>query len=64
MSAIVQKHATYQDVLDLPENMVGEILNGKLETHPRPAPKYLLAASSLGSELIPPFQKGRGELGG
>ncbi len=64
MSTIVQKRATYQDILDLPENIVGEILNGQLETHPRPAPKHLLAASSVGEELTGPFQKSRGGPGG
>jgi hypothetical protein len=41
------KQASYQDILDLPENIIGEIINGHLETHPRPAPKPALAASSL-----------------
>jgi Uma2 family endonuclease len=55
--------ATYQDILDLPENVVGEIINGYLETHPRPAPKHALAAGSIGDELVSPFQKGRGRGG-
>lgn len=64
MSNLALKLATYQDILDLPENIVGEILNGQLETHPRPAPKHALAASSLGGELSYPFQRGRGGSGG
>jgi len=58
------KLATYQDIIDLPEHIVGEIINGHLETHPRPAPKHAVAASSLGDELLSPFQKGRGGPGG
>ena len=58
------KQATYQDIIDLPENIVGEIINGQLETHPRSAPKHALAAGSLGAELVSPFQKGRGGPGG
>ncbi len=58
------KPANYQDIIDLPENMVGEILNGQLETHPRPAPKHALASSSVGDELVSPFQKGKGGPGG
>jgi len=58
------KEATYYDLFDLPDHLVGEILNGQLETHPRPAPKHALAASSLGDELLSPFQKGRGGPGG
>lgn len=38
MSYMVGKQTTYQDILDLPENMIGEIINGQLETHPRHAP--------------------------
>lgn len=64
MSNLALKFATYEDILALPENMVGEILNGQLETHPRPAPKHAFAASSLGGELFSPFQRGRGNLGG
>lgn len=56
---MVIKQATYQDIIDLLEYIVGEIINGILETHPRSAPKLALAADSLGDELIPPFQKGR-----
>ncbi|NOT10220.1 MAG: Uma2 family endonuclease [Methylococcaceae bacterium] len=58
------KLATYQDIIDLPENMVGELINGYLETHPRPAPKHAVASSSIGAELVSPFQKGRGGPGG
>lgn len=58
------KLATYQDIIDLPENIVGEIINGQLETHPRPAPKHAAASSSIGAELVPPFQKGRNGPGG
>lgn len=62
--AYKEEIATYEDILALPENIVGEILNGQLEAHPRPAPKHALAASSIGDELVSPFQKGRGGSGG
>ena len=64
MSVVMQKRATYQDILDLPENMIGEILNGRLETQPRPAPKHAYASSSVGIELGNPFQRGSGGPGG
>jgi Uma2 family endonuclease len=64
MSNLAIKQATYQDIIDLPENRVGEIINGQLEAHPRPAPKHAVASSSLGAELVSPFQKGRGGPGG
>lgn len=53
------KAASYEDLWDLPEHQVGEILYGTLYVQPRPAPKHALAASSIGDELLSPFQKGR-----
>lgn len=64
MTDLAEKPASYQEIIDLPENMVGEIINGHLKTHPRPVPKHTLAASSIGDELVSPFQKGRGGPGG
>jgi len=56
--------ATYEDLFALPENVVGEIVGGRLITHPRPAPKHALAYSALGLELGNPFHRGRGGPGG
>lgn len=56
--------ATYQDVLDAPEGMVAEIVEGALHLHPRPASRHALASSHLGDELVSPFSKGRGGPGG
>ncbi|MDG4598068.1 MAG: Uma2 family endonuclease [Candidatus Contendobacter sp.] len=64
MSATARKFATYEDLFDLPDNVVGEIIHGQLITHPRPAPKHAVASSSIGDELISPFHKGRGGPGG
>jgi len=58
------KPASYEDILALPENKVGEIADGELFVSPRPAPRHSLAASSLGGDLIGPFSKGRGGPGG
>lgn len=57
-------NATYQDILDAPENMVAEIIHGTLYTHPRPAPKHSFSGSELGYELIGPFSRGKGGPGG
>jgi Uma2 family endonuclease len=54
----------YQELLDLPENMHGEIIDGELHTQPRPAPKHALASSYLGSDLVGPYGKGVGGPGG
>lgn len=56
--------ATYEDILRLPENMVGEIVNGELVVSPRPGPRHALASSSLGIEIGGPFSRGRGGPGG
>jgi Uma2 family endonuclease len=59
-----KSRATYADVLAAPEHLVAELVAGELVTHPRPSPRHGLAASSLGEELMGPFQKGRGGPGG
>jgi len=63
MGAVTAKPATYADIEALPPNVVGEILFGRLVTHPWLAPKRAFASSSLGIELSGPFQKGRGDPG-
>lgn len=60
----VKKPATYEDLLALPETMVGELVAGELLAAPRPAVRHALVASALGGELILPFQRGRGGPGG
>ena len=40
--------AVYEDFFDLPEHVVGEIMSGRLLTHPRPAPRQARVRSSLG----------------
>ena len=64
MGEAARRLATYEDLLAVPRNMVAEILNGQLVTHPRPAPRHARASSSLGDELMSPFDKGRGGPGG
>jgi Putative restriction endonuclease len=58
------KHATYADIEALPPNVVGEILFGSLQTHPRPAPRHAAAASRMGGILSGPFDFGNGGPGG
>ena len=43
MNNTAAKPATYEDILGLPEHIIGEIINGRIESHPRPAPKHALA---------------------
>jgi hypothetical protein len=64
MAESAERLATSEDLVQVPPHLVAEILAGKLVTHPRPAPRLALAGSSLGGELLGPFQKGRGGPGG
>lgn len=56
MSKPADRIATYDDLVNVPDNMVGEILSGSLVTHPRPSPKHSLAASAIGALLFTNFQ--------
>lgn len=64
MGLPARRIATYADLEDLPENVVGEILASELYVSPRPAAPHAVAGSSLVNELSSPFQKGRGGPGG
>jgi Uma2 family endonuclease len=56
--------AIYEDLLSLPENVVGEIVGGELYASPRPAFPHAKISSVLGMDLGEPFQRGRGGPGG
>jgi Uma2 family endonuclease len=64
MNEPARRIATYQDIVDLPENLVGEILYGELHTHPRPAPRHARAYSSLGGRLGGTYDWGQEGPGG
>lgn len=56
--------ATYEDLLEVPDILVAEIIDGELHVTPRPAPKHADAGSGLGGALRGPFDRGRGGPGG
>lgn len=58
------KRATYDDVLNAPENKVAEILDGELFLSPRPAPRHAVAASEIGMAIGSPYHRGAGGPGG
>ncbi len=64
MGAPAHRPATYADLEAVPEHLVAEIIDGVLETHPRPRPRHAAAAVRLSSELDRPFSRGRGGPGG
>ncbi len=59
-----KKKATYNDLHSIPENMVGEIIDGELFVTPRPSARHTHASSIVGAEVCPPYQLGRGGPGG
>ncbi len=61
---VKQRRATYADLERLPENMVGQIIDGELIATPRPASPHALAASVLHGDLSAPFHRGQGGPGG
>jgi Uma2 family endonuclease len=58
------RRATYQDVLDAPENTVAELIEGELVLSPRPAKQHAFVQSELLGLLFPPFRRGLGGPGG
>lgn len=64
MAEPARKRATYDELLALPSNIVGQLVFGVLHTHARPAPKHARASTALGEDLGGPFNRGRGGPGG
>ena len=60
MGNTAKRRATHEDLLALPENLVGEIINGNLVTSPRPGSQHASATTNLASELVGPFRFGKG----
>jgi Uma2 family endonuclease len=54
----------YEQLEALPEGLTGEILNGQLHAHPRPAIRHIRVGSSLGGDIYRGFDKGDGGPGG
>src|SRR5438552_16281854 len=48
-----RRRATYQDVVEAPEHLVAELIDGELITSPRPASPHALAASAMSMDLSP-----------
>lgn len=59
------KPATYADLVALPDNVKGEILNGVLYTQPKPRPRHMRIAGAAFVDLTMRFDRtGRGGPGG
>lgn len=55
-----KKTATYADLVALPENVTGQIIDRDLYATPRPAPRHLVAEGALQALLGGPFLFGSG----
>ena len=64
MTSPGRKRATYQDVIDSPEHMIAEIVDGELYQTSRPGIPHTVAASRLIGLLDAPFSRGGGGPGG
>lgn len=64
MATTAKKLATYEDLLALPEHVVGEIVGGDLHVSPRPSLPHARATVGIVSDLSGPFDRGRGGPGG
>ncbi|MRG94411.1 Uma2 family endonuclease [Polyangium spumosum] len=58
MSEGARIRATYEDLLSLPPNVKGEILDGVLYTQPKPRFRHMRTATILGGNLSSPFDSG------
>ena len=58
------KYGLYDQLMDLPETLTGEILNGQLHAQPRPSPKHLHATSRLDRTIGRGYGDGDGGPGG
>ncbi len=63
-AALLGRSATYRDLCEVPDHLTAEILDGDLWVSPKPVPRHSHVIVTLGAELVPPFQHGRGGPGG
>ena len=60
----LDRPATYEDLMKVPDTMVAEIVGDELYANPRPALPHAHVSSSLGTLLGGPYFHGRGGPGG
>ena len=64
MGDTAKRRATYEDLVDVPDHLVAEIINGALVTSPRPGSPHARAATKLTTRLGRPFDDGEDGPGG
>ncbi len=60
MNLPAERLASYEDLIDPPDHVIGESLHGQLITQSRPAPRHARSASNIGGELATARDPGRG----
>jgi Uma2 family endonuclease len=55
MAARMKTGATYEDLVRLPDNMIGELIDGELYASPRPSGPHARVASALGMLIGTPY---------
>src|ERR1044071_911641 len=60
MSKVIERPATYEDLLKVPDHLVAEIVDGELFTSPRPAFPHAHAAGAVFAEVERRLQRGDG----
>jgi Uma2 family endonuclease len=61
---LIIRDATYQAVIDAPEHMVAELIDGDLYAWPRPDGPHARFATALAMDIGPPYDRGRSGPGG
>lgn len=51
MRDLTKKPATFADLADVPERMIGQVMDGALLVHPRPAIAHANATSNAGADI-------------
>ena len=64
MASPARKPATYEDLMKLPEDRIGEIVDGDIYASPRPGAPHSECAFELSLDLGTAFRRGRGGPGG
>jgi len=60
----IGRPATWDDLAEIPEQLIGEIVDGQIVVSPRPGAPHARAATDLGTLLGAPFRFGQGGPGG
>jgi Uma2 family endonuclease len=64
MAARTRERATYEDLLKVPDHLVAELVDGDLNTSPRPGGIHARFASAIGMDVGSAYDRGRGGPGG